>query len=137
MAFTEYKFDKEMLKALVAERSANLRANRGFSNLLAFGLGVVAERLSKDARRYRDYGPYWPALKEVMNANGYNLGSQSDPLVKKAYRGETDVETLIMADEFRTAYLKQNMIYTNQFLLDAASPDFWTLYDADMEFPAS
>ena len=31
MAFTEYKFDKEMLKALVAERSAKLRANRGFS----------------------------------------------------------------------------------------------------------
>ena len=137
MAFTEYKFDKEMLKALVAERSANLRANRGFSNLLAFGLGVVAERLSKDARRYRDYGPYWPALKEVMNANGYNLGSQSDPLISRAYRGETDEETLIMADEFRTAYLKSNIVYANQFLLDAASPDFWVLYDADMEFPAA
>lgn len=134
MAFTEYKFDKEMLKALVAERAANLRANRGFSNLLAFGLGVVAERLSKDARRYRDYGPYWPALKEVMNANGYNLGSQSDPLVSRAYRGETDEETLIMADEFRTAYLKSNIVYANQFMLDAGSGEFWTLYDSDMEF---
>ncbi len=134
MAFTEYKFDKEMLKALVAERAANLRANRGFSNLLAFGLGVVAERLSKDARRYRDYGPYWPALKEVMNANGYNLGSQSDPLVRRAYRGETDEETLIMADEFRTAYLKSNIVYANQFMLDAGSGEFWTLYDSDMEF---
>lgn len=136
MAFTEYKFDKEMLKALVAERSANLRANRGFSNLLAFGLGVVAERLSKDARRYRDYGPYWPALKEVMNANGYNLGSQSDPLVSRAYRGETDEETLIMADEFRTMYLKSNIVYANQFMLDAGSGEFWTLYDSDMETPA-
>ena len=58
MAFTEYKFDKEMLKALVAERSANLRANRGFSNLLRFGLGVVADRLRVDPLRYRDYGPY-------------------------------------------------------------------------------
>lgn len=134
MAFTEYKFDKEMLKALVAERAANLRANRGFSNLLAFGLGVVAERLSKDARRYRDYGPYWPALKEVMNANGYNLGSQSDPLVSRAYRGETDEETLIMADEFSTAYLKSNIVYANQFMLDAGSGEFWTLYDSDMEF---
>lgn len=134
MAFTEYKFDKEMLKALVAERSANLRANRGFSNLLAFGLGVVAERLSKDARRYRDYGPYWPALKEVMNANGYNLGSQSDPLISRAYRGETDEETLIMADEFRTMYLKSNIVYANQFMLDAGSGEFWTLYDSDMEF---
>lgn len=136
MAFTEYKFDKEMLKALVAERSANLRANRGFSNLLAFGLGVVAERLSKDARRYRDYGPYWPALKEVMNANGYNLGSQSDPLISRAYQGETDEETLIMADEFRTMYLKSNIVYANQFMLDAGSGEFWTLYDSDMETPA-
>ena len=134
MAFTEYKFDKEMLKALVAERAANLRANRGFSNLLAFGLGFVAERLSKDARRYRDYGPYGPALKEVMNANGYNLGSQSDPLVSRSYRGETDEETLIMADEFRTAYLKSNIVYANQFMLDAGSGEFWTLYDSDMEF---
>ena len=137
MAYTEYKFDKDAIKALVSERAAALRANRGFSNLLAFGLGVVAERLGKDPRRYRDYGPWWPALKDVMNRNGYSLGSQTDPLVKKAYRGEGDVETLIMADEFRTAYLKANMIYTNQFLLDAASPDFWVLYDADMEFPAT
>ena len=44
-------------------------------------------------------------------------------------------ETLIMADEFRTAYLASNIIYSNQFLLDANSPDFYTLFDKDMEFP--
>ena len=135
MAYTEYKFDKDAIKALVSERAAALRANRGFSNLLAFGLGVVAERLGKDPRRYRDYGPYWWALKDELKAGGFELGDQSDPLIKRAYHGESGEETLIMADEFRTAYLKANMIYTNQFLLDAASPDFWVLYDADMEFP--
>ncbi len=133
MAFTEYKFDKEMLKALVAERAANLRANRGFSNLLAFGLGVVAERLSKDARRYRDYGPWWWSLKGIMNRNDYRLGDQSDPLIAKAYRGDSDVETLIAADEFRTEYLRTQMIYTNKFMLDGESGEFWTLYDSDME----
>lgn len=137
MAYTEYKFDRETIKALVMERAAALRANRGFSSLLAFGLGVVVERLNKDPRRYRDYGPFWWALKDAMKAGGYSVGDQTDPLVKKAYRGESDVETLIMADEFRTAYLKTNMIYTNQFLLDAGSPDFYTLYDADMEFPVA
>ena len=136
MAFTEYKFDKEMLKALVAERAANLRANRGFSNLLAFGLGVVAERLAVDPLRYRDYGPWWPALKGAMNANGYSIGSQSDPLIAKAYRGETDVETLIAADEFRTEYLRTQMIYTNKFMLDGDSGELWTLYDSDMEVPS-
>ena len=133
MAFTEYKFDKEMLKALVAERSANLRANRGFSNLLRFGLGVVADRLRVDRQRYRDYGPWWPALKQIMNAAGYNLGDQTDPLIAKEYCGETDVETLIAADEFRTEYLRTQMIYANKFMLDGESGEFWTLYDQDME----
>ena len=35
MAFTEYKFDKEMLKALVAERAANLRPIGGFPTCYA------------------------------------------------------------------------------------------------------
>lgn len=133
MAFTEYKFDKEMLKALVAERAANLRANRGFSNLLRFGLGVVADRLRVDVLRYRDYGPYWFALKAIMNDAGYNFGNQSDPLITKEYKGDTDVETLIAADEFRTEYLRTQMIYTNKFMLDGESGELWTLYDQDME----
>ena len=70
-----------------------------------------------------------------MNRNGYSLGDQSDPLIAKAYRGETDVETLIAADEFRTEYLRTQMIYTNKFMLDGESGEFWTLYDADMEAP--
>ena len=133
MAFTEYKFDKEMLKALVAERAANLRANRGFSNLLRFGLGVVADRLRVDVLRHRDYGPYWFALKAIMNDAGYNFGNQSDPLITKEYKGDTDVETLIAADEFRTEYLRTQMIYTNKFMLDGESGELWTLYDQDME----
>ncbi len=135
MAFTEYRFDKNMIKALVAERSANLLANSGHCNLLSFGVGVVAQRLSKDARRYRDYGPYWWALKAVMHANGYDFGKQSDPFISQAYRGETDEATLIMADEFRTMYLKSYIVYTNRFMLDADNPEFYVLYDEDMEFP--
>ena len=137
MAYTEYKFDKDAIKALVAERAAGLRANRGFSNLLGFGLGVVAERLQKDPRRYRDYGPYWWALKDALKTGWYELGDQGDPLIQRAYQGETAEETLIMADEFRTAYLASNIIYTNQFMLDADNPDFYTLFDKDMEFPAA
>lgn len=133
MAYTEYQFDPDTIATLVTERAAALRANRGFSNLLGFGLDVVATRLSKDRRRYRDYGPWWPALKQVMSRNGYNLGSQSDPLIAQAYRFADDVQTLIAADEFRTTYLKTNMIYTNEFILDADSSAQWVLFDADME----
>jgi len=61
-------------------------------------------------------------------------GQQSDPLIARAYRFDEDVHTLIAADEFRTAYLKTHIVYSNQFLLDANSPELWTLYDDDMEW---
>lgn len=136
MKFTEYLFDKEVIGGVIHDRKKNLMLNRGFSNLLAFGLGVVAERLGNDRLRYRDYGPYWWALKDVMNSNGYRYGDQSDPLIKDVYRGDTDIETLIMADEFRSGYLKSQMINSNQFMLDSEGGEFWTLFDIDMENPA-
>ena len=71
--FTEYRFTPEYLAAKVAERAAALKANRGMSDLLGFGLGVVRDRLAKDPRRYLDYGPYWWALKEALNARGADL----------------------------------------------------------------
>lgn len=138
MSYTEYLFDREMVKDLVAERTKTLQANRGASTkLLPFGLGVVMYRLGQDRRRYRDYGPYWWALKEALKKGGYNLGEHSDTLIRQVYRGDSDEETMIMADEFRTDYLKRNIIYTNRFILDADSQDFWELYDPDMEFPAA
>jgi hypothetical protein len=133
MAYTEYLFDKDATAALTAQRAAGLRANRGLSNLLGFGLSVVAGRLRQDRRRYRDYGPYWWALKDAMNRNGYSMGEQADQAIAQAYRFDDDAQTMIAADEFRTAYLKTNIIYTNEFMLDADNPDLYVLYDADME----
>jgi hypothetical protein len=137
MVYSEYRFDQDAIADLVKERSETLRTVRGFSNLLAFGLRIVADRLSRDTRRYRDYGPWWPALKAVMNRNGYNLGSQSDPFIEKAYSFKEDVQTLVAADEFRTMYLRNFVIYTNEFMLDGTNGKFWTLYDSDMEEPTT
>ncbi len=127
--FTEYKFDPEWIKAAVAEKSANLKVNRGLSDLLGFGLSVIHGCLQKDPLRYRDYGPYWWALK----AAGYPYGKQSDPLVADEYCGKSDVETLAMAEAFRDDYLKENIVGTNTFMLDADAGETWTLFDPDME----
>ncbi len=133
--FTEYRFSPDFIAARVEERAGALRANRGFSDLLGFGLKIVMERLRRDRRRYCDYGPYWWALKEALNAAGHALGEQSDAPVCRAYRGETAVETLVMADEFRTEYLKTHMVYSNRFILDGEKGAWYTLYDEDMEKP--
>lgn len=137
MALTEHKFDPEQISALVTQRAANLKDNRGFSDLLGFGLGVIVGRLAKDRRRYRDYGPYWPALKLVLKERGHDFGPSGDPMIAAEYRGRTSVETMIMADEFRTEYLATQFLYSNQFLLDPDTGAFWTLWDDDMEQPQS
>lgn len=133
MAYTEHRFDPEEIKALVIERTKSLKANKGFSDLYRFGLSVIMERLSKDRLRYRDYGPYWPALKLLLNDAGYELGPQSDPIIAESYKGESPVETLMMADLFRDEYLATQFVGSNQFMLDSDTGEFWVLFDQDME----
>lgn len=132
MRFTESKFDPDEMKVLVAEKTANLRDNRGTDDLLGFGLSIVRDRLKKNPLRYRDYGPYWWALKDALRRAGFDYGPQSDPLVVDEYRGFSDVETLVMADEFRSLYLKTSIILTNKFALDR-SGEWYALLDPDIE----
>ena len=133
MAFTEYKFSPDFLAKRTAELSANLQINRGYSNLLRFGLGVVADRLKADRLRYRDYGPYWYALKTALKSVDYDMGSHDDPAIREIYAGADDTQTLVAANEFRDDYLKQFFVHANKFVLDVDAVEPWLLFDPDME----
>jgi hypothetical protein len=133
MNFTDYKYDKKWLADELAQKKVNLKANTGLSDLEGFALNNIKKRLNADARRYRDYGPYWWAVKSALNAYGYALGEQSDPLVLEEYQGESLGETLIAAEHFRDEYLASQMKYTNQFVLDSNSVEWYELFDQDME----
>ena len=101
------------------------------SDLLGYGLGVVSRRLAKDPTRYKDYGPYWWALKSAMNEAGYAMGSEFDPVVAAEYTGETAVETLVMADHFRSEFLESYPVGHDSFEL--AEGVNYVLHDSDME----
>lgn len=131
-SFTELKFDSATLKALTAQKQAALKANKGFSDLLGYGLGVVSRRLAKDPMRYRDYGPWWWSLKGVLNANGYSYGDDFDSVVAAEYCGATDLETMVAADQFRTEWLQSAQVGTSNFRLNTEGPDY-ILMDKDME----
>jgi hypothetical protein len=131
-SFTEMKFDLTLIEGLVTSKRASLKANKGVSDLLGYGLGVMSRRLAKDPLRYRDYGPYWWSLKVVLNANGYNYGEESDSVVAVAYSGRTELETMIMADQFRTEWLEISQVGTSNFRLSEEGDDY-VLFDADME----
>lgn len=133
MLFTELKYSPEYIAQTVEQRRAGLMANRGMSDLLGFGLDVVAQRLSKGPQRYLDYGPYWWALKDVLRENGNDLGDHSDPLVAAEYCGVDAVSTMIAADEFRTRFLSTQMLGANRHLLSLDDPSWYVLFDPDME----
>ena len=99
---TEYKFDRQAIAARTEELTEELRINQGENaDLLEFGLRIIADRVNKDPRSYLDYGPYWWSLKKLLMARNLAAGLAMNNQIAEEYRGETDVETLVMADTFR------------------------------------
>lgn len=133
MAFNQYLFDQDAIEGVAAEAATNLKANRGFSNFEGFAVGVIKSRLDKDPLRYRDYGMYWPALKEVLRNHGFDYGDPVFPMLREVYAGKTDILTVVMADEFRKYYLAKWAVGTSQFVLDSENPEYVSLIDDDME----
>lgn len=133
MTLTEHLFNKEDIAALVQQKASALKENRGYSDFPGFALGVIERRLAKDPLRYRDYGPYWWAVKALLIDSDRELGERDDPLVRSTYQGDSPAETIVMADEFRTLYLSTQAVGTNQFVLDGDTGAIYTLEDPDME----
>lgn len=133
MAFNRYLFDQDAIAEAAEVSAANLKANRGLSDLEGFAIGVIVRRLAKDPMRYRDYGMYWAELKEVLRKHGYDYGEPVFPLVRESYRGKTDLYTIVMADEFRKYYLATWAVGTIQFVLDDDNPEYVDLIDESME----
>ncbi|HEY4530934.1 MAG TPA: hypothetical protein VIG97_11535 [Luteimonas sp.] len=137
MAFTEHRFSREQVKEVAAQLAANLQAKRGPVDFLEFATGVIADRLARDRTSYRWYGPWWWSLKEVLRRAGHDYGTQSDPLVRRAYGFPDDTETLVAADSFRNWYMATQFIGSARFHLDPSTAEHYALWDADMEDPAA
>lgn len=134
MTYDQYKFDPEWVKSEVIAKQASVKANLGAdASLLRNAIKVFADRLKKDKRRYRDYGCYWWAVKSVLNVHGVTFGTNDDPLMKAAYKGDVPIETLVMAEAFRDMYLATFLLYGNQYILDSESGEMIEIVDADME----
>ena len=135
MPYDMHQFNPAEIAAIVTERSAALKANRGVSDLAGYGLGVVWRRLQREPDRYRDYGPYWWALKSLLRVAGYPVDDNTDPVIEAAYRGRTAAETVVMADEFRAQYLATQAVGTSVFDLSTDGVAY-VLEDGGMELPA-
>lgn len=134
MAYTNFLYSKSEMENRVKELTDNLKANRGFSNFESFALDVVHRRLLKDPMRYRDYGMYWPALKNIFIKKGITeFGGPIYPMISDTYCGDSDILTIVMADTFRNWYLSNYALGTCQFVLDIDSAEVVTITDEEME----
>jgi hypothetical protein len=139
MQCTEFKIDLEQAAdrmAIVLRNIAKSTGNEG--NALSVAVASVMKRFAMHGKaRYTDYGPYWFALKDVLNRNGQSLGDVTDSEIAAEYRGKSDLETIIMADMFREMNLALNPIGTVKYQLDGYSGEDWVLRDQDMEIPST
>lgn len=133
MRFTEYKFDLAAVAAEVQAKRAALKANKGLSDFAGFAAGVIRRRLQARPQQYREFGPYWWALKKVLNDSGAGLGEHCDVLVASEYTGRTAEETMVMAEAFKDIYRARFIVGNNLFTLEPEGVEFYQLFDPDME----
>jgi len=133
--YTEYKIKPEAVEAKLIEIEASVKERFGDSDILPVMLDSIMKRFAaKGIKRYTDYGPYWWALKDVLKKHGHELGDSTDEDLAYWYRGDSDVETIVMADMFRDYCLETYPIGKRDFLLDVNKPsDINNILDDDIE----
>lgn len=127
-----YLLDPDFLSRKTAATKRSLAENQPNADFVEFAAGVIYERLKTNIQRYRVYGMYWWALKDVLSAQGYDMGSESDETISSLYRGTDHAETLVAADLFYLDMSSQKPVDNNRWTIDNRRDDY-ILYDADME----
>jgi len=139
MAYTEFKFDPVEIQDLANKtRNEYLSYDWGTGESPeVFGVRMMAENLEKNPRRYLAFGPYWWALKELLIRHGRALGETMDYEIAREYRGGTDYQTLVIAEQFSEFYHANYFVGANSWHLDPDAVDDYILYDPDYERAAA
>lgn len=91
---------------------------------------VFYQRLKMQPLDYRHYGPWWWAVKSVMNAQGFFIGDEMDVQRRHEFSTGEPLLDLVAADLVRKDRL-MNAIYLNpDYLVDETE---YRLFDTDME----
>lgn len=127
-----YLFDKDDLADRTQAAIKSIAKNKPDANFTEFAASVIFDRLKSNIQRYRVYGPYWWALKDVLRRMDYNVGDETDSDMAGKYCGSSDAETLVAADAFYLDMSKTKPVNNNTWTLDDRKRDY-VLYDSDME----
>lgn len=132
MTYTKYLYAPEILKAKTANNKAGLLKNKRRSDIVAYGMEIVLSQLKYHPMSYLEYGPYWWAMKKIINARGGDLGDSMDEEIASVYKGSNDEETFTVAFMFMEYYLDFFFKGCRSFQLEDGQ-DEWILRDPDVE----
>ena len=127
-----YLFDPKDVAKKAEKSRDTFSKKQPDTDFTEFAAGVIYERLKDNIQNYRMYGPYWWALKDVLQRQGFNVGDEMNRELKAQYAQASDAETIQAADMF---YLKMSgkvLKGHNRWTIQDNKPDY-VLYDADME----
>lgn len=131
-----YQFDKNEINGKLVEIKASLAENKPDAEFVEFSTSVIYQRLKKNILHYRQYGPYWWALKDVLRRQNYNVGNETDSRIEQAYQGDNDEQTIVMADLFYMNEAPRHTVDNMDWLLEKNQSDY-RLFDEDMEMRPS
>ena len=131
MRFVNFKIDPAAIAAQTDAMAAAFAGSGKPGTFEANAVRVIAERLRRRPEAYVEFGPYWWAVKQVLNDAGADLGSAGDALVASEYRGATDAQTLVAGEMFKDMH--RATYFVGHALYDLADDgEQWALFDDDM-----
>lgn len=137
MKFTQF-LPAEGTQAALDENKHRYQARHATPSYRDFAIGLAAKEAgNQETGGYLKFGPYWWALKAILNANGYYYGDHMDGLIAATYSvkdekgGIDEMLTITAAFAFRDHYLDNFFIGTSQIEL-FGDGQFYILEDLDI-----
>jgi hypothetical protein len=135
MRFMNFKIEPARLAAALAAAHRTFSGSGIPGSFEDHALRVIAARLREKPGRYREFGPYWWAVKAALAEAGYAVtdGDRGDPVVAAEYCGTTVAETLVAAEMFKDMNRATYFVGHSSWRLNDEDPAEYELLDEDME----
>ena len=119
--FMNFKIDAADAAARLSDMQAGFAASGKPGSFIDNAVRVIGMRMVSHPEQHVEFGPYWWAVKQVLNDAGYSFGERGNPMVAAEYVGASPAETLVMAEAFKDLYRASYIVGTSSFDLGGDS----------------
>lgn len=136
--FTEYKISDAEVSERSIQIAQGVQAARPGENPARFAAGIIGGRLARNPARYREFGPYWWAVKAALAVLGRPQGPADDVVVRGEYGGSLQPFAALVAGETFAEFYRGTWLVGNAlFWLSPEGGAPYALVDQDMEARAT